>query len=355
MEAKKASEMECSDPITDPLSTFQPILTFGRVVGLFGWVISPTEKRCSLKKFLCWFQFVFVQIIVWGIVLKYIIVMYMDIHSARLIPILALVSYHVGSAYVPTLTYISSTKHFRQLLKVLNEYHTLFEPFQKMRSLKKYLKPIIAFNSFNGFSNSVMFCVLVSLPYREEMARLMYPFNFSDVKNSIMAYLFLGSSQLFSLLHLNLMFSLTCALSYLLIFEFKHITKKLKIGIEKFNSTELKDVAEFEQFLEKIRQQHNLVVEILEATNSLLKHYFFTFFAVAIPMICFSLYGVIRSYLAMGEIIFCFMTAYSFALCVSIFSIVGAQLNFKAHEPLEVLMFIDLSSINDKTYRTVRK
>ncbi|KAK6192079.1 hypothetical protein SNE40_003623 [Patella caerulea] len=187
----------------------------------------------------------------------------------------------------------------------------------------------------------------------EEMERYVYPLTFDSLTSTALV-LFTGVVyEFFVACHAFILETIFIEISILFIYEFKNLSKQLQISIRKFTETNNENTKDFENTIEKLRQEYISLIDCFESSNALVRHFIFGYFAVFIPTFCFMLYGFTRGSLTTSESVYLLLLSGSILLCVAGLTIAGAILSVKAHEPLDVLMTINLLPVTDKTSQSV--
>ncbi|KAK6192123.1 hypothetical protein SNE40_003656 [Patella caerulea] len=131
------------------------------------------------------------------------------------------------------------------------------------------------------------------------------------------------------------------------------MSKQVRDSINMFNKKENRNTGALENTIENLRQEFISLIECFESSNSLVRHFLFGCFAVFIPAFCFMLYGLTRRSLTTGESVYLLLLTGLILTFIVIFTVVGAILSVKAHEPLDELMKINVLSVTDKTSQSV--
>ncbi|XP_071086482.1 uncharacterized protein [Haliotis cracherodii] len=123
------------------------------------------------------------------------------------------------------------------------------------------------------------------------LKRHMAPFNGYHGTTVVVLYVFILSVVSLQLSSANVLFN---TITFILIKEFKILSKKLK-----------EDMDNFERIFGPFCQRHKRLSLILDQANNINTHFAFATYVFGIPMICFLWFGLIRGSLQTDELLFC--------------------------------------------------
>ncbi|XP_063425774.1 uncharacterized protein LOC134709545 [Mytilus trossulus] len=105
--------------------------------------------------------------------------------------------------------------------------------------------------------------------------------------------------------------------------------------------------------MEDIRQQHQVIVNILSSVNPVLRHIAGGFYAMGTPVICFMIYGISSGNLLWEDGFKMIGTIVINLVAMFAITFKGASINSMAHQPLEELHNFDMSVLPDKTVHQI--
>ncbi|XP_076096737.1 uncharacterized protein LOC143067391 [Mytilus galloprovincialis] len=127
--------------------------------------------------------------------------------------------------------------------------------------------------------------------------------------------------------------------------EFEHISIRL-VQLRKRPTT-------ISTEMEDIRQQHQVIVNILSSVNPVLRHIAGGFYAMGTPVICFMIYGISSGTLLWEDGFKMIGTIVINLVAMFAITFKGASINSMAHQPLEELHNFDMSVLPDKTVHQI--
>ncbi|ESO97394.1 hypothetical protein LOTGIDRAFT_159425 [Lottia gigantea] len=330
------------------LEIFEAYLRFGKYVGLVRPNVDVHGRYKGLKQVMLWIQFTVVLIILWSGVIKLIMSLTIedDIEN-RGLTFLCAIAFFTGTAFISTTTYIAIYREFDKFCSLLDNHrkcfgdHDGYSWIHKSRNARLTLWvsiPLMAilcgiFILFTYYNNG-------------DLANLFWPFNFNTVLDSVITMVYYITFLFFNVWHQLLTGFFFISSSLLFIKEFKLINNKLKTVISESTKS-------MSPHVEVIRQEHASLVGCFESNKSLFKHYIFAIYAVTVPAIGFFLYGAIRGKMHLAEIVALFCMALMNSLANLSYTLIGATLHAKAHEPYEILNRVDILEVSDKTAESV--
>ncbi|XP_050408597.1 uncharacterized protein LOC126823667 isoform X2 [Patella vulgata] len=331
---------------------FSRLIKLAKLVALYRPNVQGYEKGLIPKTLMCWIWGLLIHGVLWFFAVKVTAIIFIEDAESRIIPILAVIICFFGFSYSSSLSYFALTQNFSKFCEALNYHQSRFGTMVKMPFIRKANKTVPYIIVLGAVLVSAGIGSIVII-WEEEMERYVYPLTF-DSLTSTAVVLFTGVVFEFIVAcHAFILEAIFLEISILFIYEFKNLNKQLQISIRKYTKTNDENTKAFENTIEKLRQEYISLIDCFESSNALVRHFLFGYFAVFIPTFCFMLYGFTRGSLTTAESVYLLLLSGSILLCVAVFTIAGATLSVKAHEPLDELMNINLLSVTDKTSQSV--
>ncbi|ESO97399.1 hypothetical protein LOTGIDRAFT_159430 [Lottia gigantea] len=333
-------------------SLFKINIKIGRLVSLYVPAYSEHERCRFLTRLFCWMYFVMINVIIWIVPLRLVFIMKSEQESSRILPLLAVFTFHVGAGYTSTATYLTSGKSLKLLCKRLDGHQLKYGPFKRNRCIRKFLFAFTIIGFGISLADAGIYSLLIPEIVDQDKQSMYSPLNLTDDTDGeyALTLAFLFFNELLVLLHMYSMMGMIIAFTFLFVKEFSCLNSNLERLVE---DTVNMEGEKLENEIENLRLEHASLIDCMEAANSVVKHYLLGLFATFIPVSCFMLYGMIRNALTNNERLFISFITASNLVTACLFSYIGAKLNLKAHKPLNVLLKINLTKITQKTERSI--
>ncbi|XP_048247449.1 uncharacterized protein LOC124118100 isoform X2 [Haliotis rufescens] len=236
-----------------------------------------------------------------------------------------------------TLTFVLP-RHFVRFQDLLGSYVSEYgvSPYLKKFIHKIRLFTILFTALYLSFIASTTVGINKAFP---SLKRHMAPFNSYQGTTVAVLYVFILSVVSLQLSSANVLFN---SITFILIKEFKILSKKLK-----------EDMDNFERIFGPFCQRHKRLSLILDQANNINTHFAFATYVFGIPMICFLWFGLIRGSLQTDELLFCSANLFTITALMIDVTVASCVLNDTANEPLQHIFRSNWASYSEGTTQKI--
>jgi hypothetical protein len=217
---------------------------------------------------------------------------------------------------------VTTTKTLPEILSKFSNYQQKFGFAADVRRIKRIVTTLSIASVISFAVSGISIILLTQLRIFDEsgllISRLLpfgyqngYVFDLISIADTVISHLCIAimNSEMITVL----------TLSQIIIKEFQEVNRKIYIFKEKGN------ISAFE--LQRLREHHYEITKLLQTGNTIMQLYVFCIYMLALPGLCFTIYGIVYGHLDIYDIIYLVSTCVMYLTGMILMTGTGAKIN----------------------------